>query len=144
MTLGRGSGHSPKMRSEDDLGSSDVVALGSEADLGSGSEAEGRSGSLPSALAEDAAAFLGPLFLRLILLLKWSLCWGSWGPLLPGPFFSSCRSSAVGTHTMAWRSGLPLDRSDRRTHTRLIPCAARNDVAAKRSRGGTCPTRHGR
>lgn len=142
MTLGRGSGHSPKMRSEedweDDMGSSDVVSFGSET--------EGRSESLPSVLSEDkeeVAAFLGPFFLRLILLLKWSLCGGSWGPVLPGSFFSSCRSSAVGTHTMAWSSGLPLDSSDRRAHTRLIPCAVRNDVTAERPRGGNPPTRHG-
>lgn len=141
MTLGRGAGHSPKMRSEedweDDLGSSDVVGLGSEA--------EGRSDSLPSVLedTEDVAAFLGAFFLRLILLLKWSLCEGSWGPLLPGPLLNSSRSSAVGTHSMAWSSGLPLDSNDRRTHTRLVPCAARKDVAAERSRGGASPTRHG-
>lgn len=142
LTLGRGSGHSPNTRSEqgeeDDLASSDVVGIGSEG--------EGRSDTLSSVLSEDwevAADFLELFFRDLILLLKWSLWGGSLGSLLPRSVFSSFRSSAVGTHTMAWSSGLPFDSSVRRTHTTLIPWAVRNDLIAERSRGGTSPTRHG-
>lgn len=55
----------------DDVRSSGVVGLGSQAQV--------RSDSLLSVLedTEDMAAFLGGFFLRLILLLKWSLCGGS-------------------------------------------------------------------
>lgn len=141
-TLGRGSGHSPRTRSEEDS----EKDLGSLDALVSKSEAKMRSAFLPSGLSgvtEGVAAFLGSFFLRLILLLKWSLCGGSWGPPVPCRFPNAFRSSGAGTHNMAWYSGLPFDGSDTCTHTRLIACADRNDVTASQLIGGSLPTRHG-
>lgn len=129
VTLGSGSGHSPRVQSEAGSGSSDVPAS-------DGSVLDGR--------AEVLAAFFFFFFFlnSWILLFTWSLWVGSWGPLLPGPLLSRCRSSGVGTHTMAWTSGLPLQSKDRRTHTRLIWCAARKRATAEGSRGGASATRH--
>lgn len=128
MTLGRGFGQTPKTTSEagqDIWGSFDVVVI------------------CPEVEGVSEATFLVPFLPRLSVLFKWSLWGGSWGPLMPGPpLLSSLRSSAVGTDTMAWRSGLPFNNSDRRTQTKLIPWLARNDFFAVWSRGGISLTRY--
>lgn len=142
VTLGRGSGQRPRVKAEvqEEEG---LVRLGEELGSEPGIEVEAGSVSLFSGLTEEEVvpgllwSFLRG---RLTRLLKWSVWRGSWGPVQPGSLRTSWRSSAVGTHTRACRSGWPLVTRERRVHTRLLPpCAERRDAATLRLSCGVDP-----